>query len=467
MCLVSVAPKGTEKYNDKVIAFIKSGFSSNRDGSGFMYKRNGSKKVTVSKGYFADVDKLLEAIEKLKLGIDDELVIHHRIGTSGLVSKENCHPFVLSNKHSECCATEITIDKPCLVHNGFISKINMYMSLDKDFSDTYAFTRYVMSNKELLKIFDEDEMLFSELTDHMVGSSKIAILYPDQDLKTIGTFIQDEGYQHSNYGYKTYVNDRGGSSFLGGNSYYDRYAYLQDSFDEGFGGSEDWDTERKSIKQIRKDKLRKDMQEAIKSRVDNPLSITTTRHIVPTNMTFDNNCFPITKYNFNHFNFIEKATFEEQKKSGKFEVYTLDDFDPECDFQQLKIVSKDGQKTWTQYEAVLTDTVLKDYYYLPKLTYSISYAQYMDLCVKIVRPGKQCLKKLDKLLYVNLTATGDTEIYYPKVKLFYTKRALQLFRDLVEREIRFRVDKGLPDLESVEDITEEENSLKEIIPLLN
>lgn len=49
-----------------------------------MHKKEGEYFVHVEKGFFK-FDELMAAIEKANLKDEDELVIHHRIGTSGKV----------------------------------------------------------------------------------------------------------------------------------------------------------------------------------------------------------------------------------------------------------------------------------------------------------------------------------------------------------------------------------------------
>lgn len=210
MCLISVCPKGTYKYTEEVTNFIKSGATSNSQGSGFMYKRSGEHFIYVKKGFF-DVEKLLEAIKDANLDEDDELVIHHRIATSGIGNRaENTHPFVISENHNEIISLDIKTHKPALVHNGIFS-IDQYEKLDRGFSDTYAFTRYIMNDK--LNFMLNDPAAFAETYSLELGWSRMALLLPNRDVFMFGDFIEDNGYFHSNGGYKRFVYDRGGSSF--------------------------------------------------------------------------------------------------------------------------------------------------------------------------------------------------------------------------------------------------------------
>lgn len=201
MCLISVLPKGTSKSGDYVENFIISGMRSNREGSGFMYAKNGDDKVFIDKGYF-DIDKLLQAIRALNLTEEDELVVHHRIGTSGKVSRENCHPFVITNEHQNIIMTKGYTFDTALVHNGIFRNIDEYMRLNPDFSDTYAFTRYIANPAYNLMTNQPEE--FQKQFSVMLGWSKICLMHPVEGIQMIGDFIQDNGYFHSNQGYKNY-----------------------------------------------------------------------------------------------------------------------------------------------------------------------------------------------------------------------------------------------------------------------
>lgn len=212
MCLISILPKGTKKNTQEVHEFIKNGFNCNKDGSGFMYKRNGDNKITIDKGYF-NLTKLIDSIDSLKLTEDDELVIHHRIGTSGLVSAENTHPFLISDVESEINVADITINKPALVHNGMIFGIQEYMRMNTNFCDTYAFARYFMSNKYVMGLFLNNRNIFKDFADRLLGTDKLCILFPDRDLEKYGYFIEKNGYFHSNDGYCNYTKNVGGINY--------------------------------------------------------------------------------------------------------------------------------------------------------------------------------------------------------------------------------------------------------------
>lgn len=217
MCLISVCPKGTSKNSEQVHKFITRGAETNRCGSGIMWKIKGDKFVNIKKGFF-NIQELHDFITKLNLGLEDELVIHHRTRTQGDTNEANTHPFIISNNHDICITLEGKFELPMLAHNGMFSDLKEYER--SGYSDTYAFTKGIMSKKLIMDLLLEDAKLFSKVVSDYWGWSKIAILHPTHDVIMVGDFVKAKDelvseafYYHSNGGYKSYLEDRGGSSF--------------------------------------------------------------------------------------------------------------------------------------------------------------------------------------------------------------------------------------------------------------
>ncbi len=194
MCLIIVAPKGTDKYSKLIDSSIDNGAETNDDGYGYCYKKDKDKQIYISKGY-TDVKLLKESIKSKDLKPEDELLIHFRIGTSGKKDNKNCHPFVISESQDEILTIEGFVEKPVLTHNGVFGKYTEHQS---DYSDTYHFTKRFISIPEVVALLNRDEVIFEEIFSGILGSNKLAILMPDRDLIKIGTFLEDEGYFFSN-----------------------------------------------------------------------------------------------------------------------------------------------------------------------------------------------------------------------------------------------------------------------------
>lgn len=458
MCLVSGCPKGTLKKGDKVINFIKEGFGSNRDGSGYMFKRNGEHTITIKKGFFHDVSKLIDSILKEELTEDDELVIHHRIGTSGLVTNENCHPFVISKEHEECSATHIVTDKPCLAHNGYIRNVTKFMAINPDFSDTYAFARYIMTINEFQDLLYSDKDMFLNYVEEWAGRTKVAFLHPNHDMVKIGEFNEDEGYFHSNIGYKTYTYDKGGSSTT--NSRYSRnFDLFRGCFNEGYGsedlcGNDEVDTTFEQTENVIKNNIAKQAKQ--NARI---LKLPIGKDAVPL-LKFTSVLIELDRNNAAHFYYIEKEKYDRCNNKHKLEFAIINEkYDVKTLYTSL--VYQDPNNMFTQYEGVATEKLLKDYYFIPKSIYTNNYQEFIKL-LGLKDLGTKTVKKLDYLLLKSINKSDDFKIMYEKSGIFQSRLSLQLFRDYLVRSI---TKKKLEEKETNK--LESKNNLQEIVEVLN
>lgn len=432
MCIISALPSGKEKNNEKTRKFITSGFNCNRDGSGYMYKRRNSNIVTINKGFF-NIEELLQAIEDEKLEVEDELVVHHRISTAGKVSKENCHPFVLSKTHTETAATKISVSKPCLVHNGHFSKLSYYQNLDRDFSDTYAFSRYILSNPKLREIMETDEDLFDTLTEHIIGSSKVCIIYPEKNrpMYLLGDFIEDDGYYHSNTGYCRQTYDRGGSSNWNSGSY--GYGEFMDYDDENI---ENWQLEiredRKRREHLLEQEKIKDKAKVVAQDLINSINSDTTNGKISVLLKLNGDILKLSNKNCTHFNFVSKENYTKSLLNHKWDFATIDNYNAIQAYQSLLYKDPTGERTYELREPVATEKLNKEYYFLPKMAYAETYRQYLILLKGDESPGKQTLKKLSKLLEKNIMLTNDKSIYYAKYVAMFLKSSLLAYKDYLE-----------------------------------
>ncbi len=427
MCLVSIAPKGTPKDTEEVYAFIKKGFECNKDGSGYMYKRNGSKFITIMKGFF-NLQELIDSIKAQKLKDDDELVIHHRISTAGLVSQENTHPFICSEDHEELKATVLVADKPCLAHNGMFTGLFKLEMLNPDFSDTYAFARYIMGDENIMKIYNTDPDKFSFLFDRFVGSSRVAILHPDKDLTILGKFVKDNGYLHSNSGYCTYVHNRGGS---------------EDS------NWKDW------VNQSVESSTEKN-KPSIPFKLDPALAKVLNTNPKYTLRRFDSRNVDLTSKNFHHFNYVKKSHYEAHKDKSKLKVYflpsTLDLDSKNTSMQQIT------DAVYNVYTTEITDVLIHDYYYIPKIEYSAIYDDYYKLITSVTDIGKKTIKKLNKLLTNKHKSRPEDGLFYDKLGCFLSKASLVAFRDWLENAAKLVYNENVDDVEFEED--DQDNHLR-------
>tara|TARA_R110002020_G_scaffold240559_1_gene453573 strand:+ start:1314 stop:2498 length:1185 start_codon:yes stop_codon:yes gene_type:complete len=216
MCIISVSNKGVNTPNEKT---IRTMFSANPHGAGYMLLRDGEQKIVLKKGFF-DADKFIKSVNELNVQSNDLFVMHFRIQTSGLTNQAMCHPFVITSDPQKANATSIVTNLPCLAHNGVISDLN---GIDKKYSDTSLFVMDYLSTKAIIDNVYEEKAI-QELLEKFVDSSRLCLLHPEKGLLLLGNWKEDDdGNQYSNETYKpkTY----GCYGYMGGSYWGSNYKY--------------------------------------------------------------------------------------------------------------------------------------------------------------------------------------------------------------------------------------------------
>ena len=178
-------------------------FNHNSDGAGIMYVDKGQ--VVIDKGYmtFNDLKKHLEVLYKKFNNFKNKaLVLHFRIGTSGTNTKENTHPYCISNSYKDLHRTKILCDLG-MAHNGII---NQYTPLDNkhNTNDTQEFImKYIAPMYEHYRDFYKNEYILDGLSD--ITNSRLVFLDTKENLYYVGDFIEDKGIKYSNTSYKPYL----------------------------------------------------------------------------------------------------------------------------------------------------------------------------------------------------------------------------------------------------------------------
>ena len=435
MCLVSVCPKGTEKNTDQVFAFIREGAKSNSDGSGFMYKRNGENVVSLSKGYFKykenNIETMINDIKSLNLTKDDELAIHHRIGTSGKVMESNCHPFVISYKHEETSATKITVDKPVLVHNGMFGGIRNFMDLNTDYSDTYAFAKYVLTNPFIFSdIINGNEKVIKEL----VAYNRVCILFPSRDLLMLGNFVEDSGYFHSNGGYKAYVRNVGGVEYDAEDYGYSSCTFFnerkhnnnQKQLSIGFKSAVDSAAVFREH-EVDNSRTRENRHQSTPSKSQSSLTKV---------LLLDNRYIDITTANVRHFNFVKKKDWDNLKSkdtTGRDNdlIFSCDNFD--LTSENLAIQYKTDNGTLV-FKSIPTTYLITGCYYIPKGSYYYEiYKDYKTLVDLSIQPTKNSIKSLQNIISKNYLKTPVDLVYYKKIDRKFCRKALEMHLEDLKR----------------------------------
>lgn len=208
MCLITVAPKGTDKYSELLIEGIREAAKTNTDGIGYAFKRASTRKVFISKG-FTDIEKVILKLKKHRLKQEDELIIHQRIGNKGAKNTDMCHPFVLSKDKETILTNHQFVNLPVMAHNGTFHSHSQYNSM---YSDTFWFVQEFMCNKFVIGMLKEDLEFFKKTFDAKLGVNRLAFLFPGEDtpVVTVGKWNEVEGLFFSNESYKANVRNTGG-----------------------------------------------------------------------------------------------------------------------------------------------------------------------------------------------------------------------------------------------------------------
>lgn len=203
MCIIVAKKKEVELPK---IEYLENSFDFNNDGAGFMYVDRG--KVVIDKGYmkFKDFkhqyEKLCKKFNNFK---DKALVMHFRIGTSGTNSRENTHPYAISDNYKELHRTKVVTDLG-VVHNGIIHSYTPTGKNKHNTNDTQEFImKYLYPLYKNYKDFYKNKYIMEGIGE--ITGSKLTFLDTNEELYFVGDFIEEDGVMYSNGSYeygKTY-----------------------------------------------------------------------------------------------------------------------------------------------------------------------------------------------------------------------------------------------------------------------
>jgi predicted glutamine amidotransferase len=201
------------------IETIKHSFNNNPDGAGLCAIIGGKiviHKELNSKNYKSFYAKYVELRTKTQLPV----LLHFRIGTSGIKDERNIHPFLINSKLA-------------LIHNGMIS----YNVINKDFSDTWHFTQLLKSLKNPARLLNSKSLEYQMLSAFTKGS-KIALLHVSGEFsilnETAGKWHDDTWYSNETYKACDYRNIGGRVVYNSRNNSRDIWGY-DDSGYYGYG----------------------------------------------------------------------------------------------------------------------------------------------------------------------------------------------------------------------------------------
>lgn len=185
MCIILYKPENKNFPSNKTLVNC---FQNNPDGAGFAI-RYPSGKILIDKGYMTarSFFKRLKTIPS-----NFAVCIHFRLGTSGGISPEKCHPFPVTSNDILLNSLYYFTDT-AIAHNGILGQGSKRMS------DTQLFVRDELAPIKN-KLFDGD--IQKAIVERLNGSNKIIIMSIGKRPVIYGKWKEDSGIYYSNDGYK-------------------------------------------------------------------------------------------------------------------------------------------------------------------------------------------------------------------------------------------------------------------------
>lgn len=217
MCIIVVKPAGVEFPSEEV---FRSCWNTNRDGFGAMWRR-ADNHIQIDKGYMT-LDEVLnwrEVNKNLLRGTD--VVMHFRIGTHGLNSAGNTHPFPISHNVSDLRSRQFTTTR-AIAHNGVLGA---YGKVGSSLSDTMIFVKHL------------SQMSISTFVGSAVSKQYGKFVYmTSTDTIMFGDFNENIGIYYSNLSWKpvTYVRP---ATTTGGKWQRDSETFRRDKTEESTEGA--------------------------------------------------------------------------------------------------------------------------------------------------------------------------------------------------------------------------------------
>ena len=179
MCIAIVKTKEGTITDEQ----LKNCFNRNKDGAGFAYPKDGE--VVIEKGFF-NFDTFLKRYREVEKECDNNMLIHFRISTAGLVDKTNCHPHRINNKL-------------VMIHNGVL---RIDVPKNSKVSDTVLYCKRYL--KQLPKGFTHNDVIMEFMAEHIGDYNKFCFLDSTGYYRIVNEDAGDwvDGVWYSNESYK-------------------------------------------------------------------------------------------------------------------------------------------------------------------------------------------------------------------------------------------------------------------------
>ena len=213
MCLIINKPEKITLPGKKQ---LRKAFETNSDGAGLAIRDK--ERWIVSKGYMVFSD-LMRGIKEYKDINDREVILHFRMGTSGLDKPGNTHPFPISDDTDELRALDYSA--PWIAaHNGILGQ-GQYEKGKGMLTDTQVYIRDVLANPIILKGLTENIGHTIEILKYTINGDKLIIGGPKHTI-LLGNWQEKNGCFYSNLYWNRKTTDW--SKWIGG---YDSKQYFR------------------------------------------------------------------------------------------------------------------------------------------------------------------------------------------------------------------------------------------------
>ncbi len=191
MCVILYAPP---KHDIKE-EYLINAFENNPDGAGIMHY-NEYGQVVYQKG-FMDINSMLAYWKKTNG--DFPRAVHCRIATSGIVNKENCHPFPI-NYDLEAMKCEMGVSNiGCFMHNGVLNDYTPKEGMKSNYSDSMVFNKCVIAPVVLGGCIDNIGV--QQLLNRL--NSRFLLFLPNYKVYMFGNWeTTQDGFLASNYSFQ-------------------------------------------------------------------------------------------------------------------------------------------------------------------------------------------------------------------------------------------------------------------------
>lgn len=190
MCLIVSKNKGVALPKEEC---LENAAQNNPDGIGIALHKEGSNEIIIKKD-FTGIYTFLGWLHN-NVSINDSVIIHFRVATSGLKDEGNRHPFPIT-KNKELLRETNLVCQSAVAHNGVLIAYDKHVT----YSDTQKFILDILSDDEIKNNLANP--VIQKLLNNFLSHDRLAIMLSDGTQILLGEFNVNDGISYSAYSYK-------------------------------------------------------------------------------------------------------------------------------------------------------------------------------------------------------------------------------------------------------------------------